>query len=251
MSNKKRTRTEITEEKKRRAIHLRNQGWFYRDIARDTGIPQHTIENLWKKWACDLGVEIITHGDDEDKPVEMPVTVSYVAPLPPINKRKEPVRPYTPSVIESAMMRMQAQDAAIPADAMGAADTEESSTAEEIDVDLETGSARVTAVMVEANEVQEAEAVQEEKASTKKAAASGRRMKRADQMVPPAGRKAPEPKEVPDLKRIYDLIGLINEAVVDYAIEMMVLPEQIGQSIEVSDGTMTMVLTVPVGGMDR
>lgn len=250
MSNKKRTRTEITEEKKRRAINLRNQGWFYRDIARDTGIPQHTIETCWKRWASDLGVAIITHGDDEDKPMEMPVTVSYVDPLPPIRKGKEPVRPYTPSVLESAMMRMQAQDAAIPADAMGAADTEESSTAEEIDVDLER-SARVTAVMVEANEVQEAEAVQEEKASTKKAAASGRRMKRADQMVPPAGRKAPEPKEVPDLKRLYGLIGLINEAVVDYAIEMMVLPEQIGQNIEVADGIMTMVLTVPVGGMDR
>lgn len=250
MSNKKRTRTEITEEKKRRAINLRNQGWFYRDIARDTGIPQHTIETCWKRWASDLGVAIITHGDDEDKPMEMPVTVSYVDPLPPIRKGKEPVRPYTPSVLESATMRMQAQDAAIPADAMGAADTEESSTAEEIDVDLER-SARVTAVMVEANEVQEAEAVQEEKASTKKAAASGRRMKRADQMVPPAGRKAPEPKEVPDLKRLYGLIGLINEAVVDYAIEMMVLPEQIGQNIEVADGIMTMVLTVPVGGMDR
>lgn len=251
MSKKKRTRTEITEEKKRRAIHLRNQGWFYRDIARDTGIPQHTIETCWKRWAQELDVEIITHGYDEDKPMEMPVTVSYVAPLPPIKKGKEPVRPYTPSVLESAMRRMQAQEAATPADAMGAAVTEESSEAEEIDMDLETGSARVTAVMAEAKEVQEAEAVQEEKASTKKASASGRRVKRADKLKPPAGRKKPEPKEAPDLKRIYGLIGLINEAVVEYAIEMMVLPEQIGQSIEVSDGTMTMVLSVPVGGMDR
>lgn len=272
MSNKKRTRTEITEEKKRRAIHLRNQGWFYRDIARDTGIPQHTIETCWKRWASDLGVAIITHGDDEDKPVEMPVTVSYTDPLPPINKRKEPVRPYTPSVIESTIRQRRseqnpdtdeavqpevAEESSVSAGTPVSATPEVSSdTVEAVIAPDPLGSFQVVPVEVQApREIPEAEAVQEEKAeakaSAKKAAASGRRMKRTDQMVPPAGRKAPEPKEVPDLKRLYGLIGLINEAVVDYAIEMMVLPEQIGQNIEVSDGTMTIVLSVPVGGMDR
>ena len=262
MSNKKRTRTEITEEKKRRAIHLRNQGWFYRDIARDTGIPQHTIETCWKWWASDLGVAIITHGDDEDKPVEMPVTVSYTDPLPPINKRKEPVRPYTPSVIESTIRQRRseqnpdtdeavqpevAEESSVSAGTPVSATPEVSSdTVEAVIAPDPLGAFRVMAVEVQApRELPEDEA---ETAPKKKAAASGRRMKRADQMVPPAGRKAPEPNEVPDLKRIYSLIGIINEAVVDYAIEMMVLPEQIGQNIEVSDGIMTMVLTVPVGG---
>ena len=260
MSNKKRTRTEITEEKKRRAIHLRNQGWFYRDIARDTGIPQHTIETCWKRWASDLGVAIITHGDDEDKPVEMPVMVSYTDPLPPINKRKEPVRPYTPSVIESTIRHPDTDEAVQPevaekssvsAGTLVSATPEVSSdTVEAVIAPDPLGSFQVVPVEVQApREIPEAEVVQEEAeapAAKKKGAASGRKERRGGRKNPPAGRKTPDPK--PDLRRIYDLIGLINEAVVDYAIEMMVLPEQIGQNIEVADGTMTMVLTVPVGG---
>lgn len=269
MSNKKRTRTEITEEKKRRAIHLRNQGWFYRDIARDTGIPQHTIETCWKRWASDLGVAIITHGDDEDKPVEMPVTVSYTDPLPPINKRKEPVRPYTPSVIESTIRQRRseqnpdtdeavqpevAEESSVSAGTPVSATPEVSSdTVEAVIAPDPLGSFQVVPVEVQApREIPEAEAVQEEAevpAAKKKGAASVRKERRGGQKNPPAGRKTPDPK--PDLRRIYDLIGLINEAVVDYAIEMMVLPEQIGQNIEVADGIMTMVLSVPVGGMDR
>lgn len=266
MSNKKRTQMEITEEQKRRVVHLKSQGWLNRDVSRDTRIDEGTVNSCWRRWAQELGIEIITHGDDEDKPVEMPVTVSYTDPLPPINKRKEPVRPYTPSVIESTIRQRRseqnpdtdeavqpevAEESSVSAGTPVSATPEVSSdTVEAVIAPDPLGSFQVVPVEVQApREIPEAEAVQEEAeapAAKKKGAASGRKERRGGRKNPPAGRKNPDPQ--PDLRRIYDLIGLINEAVVDYAIEMMVLPEQIGQNIEVADGTMTMVLSVPVGG---
>lgn len=259
MSKKREPRMQIPEEKKRRAVHLKNQGWLNRDVAKDTGIAESTVANCWKRWAQELGVQIITREESCEKAESMPVTVTYVDPLPPIKKEAEPVRPETPSVLESVIKRMRSQEdeaAPKPAEPL---DTEDSSAAEET-VEAEVieadplGAFHVVAVEIEAPR----EAAEDGKetvdkadeaptAAVKKSPGSKKLPKRQAA----AGRKAQEPKEVPDLKRIYDLIGLINEAVVDYAIEMMVLPEQIGQNIEVSDGTMTMVLSVPVGGMDR
>ena len=242
MGNKK-SRAEITEDQKRRAIHLKNQGWLNRNVARDTGILEGTIANCWKRWAQELGVQIITREESCEKAESMPVTVSYVEPLPPLVKKAAPVRPETPSVLESVIRSTRKEAAAV-----GTVESADSMVIEASEGD------RTTEVIEEAaNEpeaAQEVKEVQEDveaaPVGTKKSTAPERRARRAGR--PAAAAEAAAKPNGSELQRIYDLIGLINEAVVDYAIEMMVLPEQIGQSVEICDGIMCMTLTVPVGG---
>lgn len=262
MSKKREPRMQTPEEKKRRAVHLKNQGWLNRDVAKDTGIAESTVANCWKRWAQELGMEIITREAPERDFEPMPVTTRFVDPLPPIRKEAEPVRPETPGVLESVIKRMRSQEdeaAPKPAEPL---DTEDSSAAEET-VEAEVieadplGAFHVVAVEVEAPR----EAAEDGKETVDKAdeappaavkkAPARPGSKKLPKRQAAAGRKAQEPKEVPDLKRIYDLIGLINEAVVDYAIEAAVLPDQIGQNTEITEGILTMTLSIPVGGMDR
>lgn len=232
MGNKKGTRMEITEEQKRRAVLLKNQGWLTRDVARSTGIQESTIYSRWKDWAQKLGMEIITREAPDEDYAPMPVTVRYVEPSP-AEKKAEPVRPETPGVLDS-LIRSTRKEAA----AVGTVESADSMVIEAPEGD------RATEVIKEAANEPEAAPV-----GTKKSTAPKRRARCVDRPAAPA--EAAAKPNGSELQRIYGLINTINEAVVNYAIEMMVLPEQIGQSVEVSDGAMTMTLTVPVGGMDR
>lgn len=55
----------LPEEQKKRAAHLKAQGWETADVAKDTGILAATINANWRDWARRYGIELPASGPDK------------------------------------------------------------------------------------------------------------------------------------------------------------------------------------------
>lgn len=55
----------LPEEQKKRAAHLKAQGWATADVAKDTGLLDATINANWRTWAKQYGVQLPAR---EDRP---------------------------------------------------------------------------------------------------------------------------------------------------------------------------------------
>lgn len=55
----------LPEEQKKRAAHLKAQGWATADVAKDTGLLDATINANWRDWARRYGIELPASGPDK------------------------------------------------------------------------------------------------------------------------------------------------------------------------------------------
>ena len=62
---RKTAKTEILDEQKKRAAHLKAQGWTTADVCKDTGVPCAAINLNWRVWAAEFGIELPASGPDK------------------------------------------------------------------------------------------------------------------------------------------------------------------------------------------
>lgn len=58
----------LPEEQKKRAAHLKVQGWATADVAKDTGLLDATINANWRSWAKRYGIELPAAIPDRPQP---------------------------------------------------------------------------------------------------------------------------------------------------------------------------------------
>lgn len=68
------------EKKRRRAVHLKDQGWNDRQVSDDVGLPPREIGLYWRKWAKMYGISLLPRVPAKKipEPKNGPVTTYYV-----------------------------------------------------------------------------------------------------------------------------------------------------------------------------
>lgn len=67
----------LPEEQKKRAAHLKAQGWATADVAKDTGILAVTINANWRTWARQYGIELPAQPDKSQTAGSSNLVTSY------------------------------------------------------------------------------------------------------------------------------------------------------------------------------
>lgn len=72
--------TEAQEKAKKRAVLLKNQGWRTKAVAEETGISVRKIDQCWREWGAEMGIELVKPIEREPAPSDGEVVTYYVAP---------------------------------------------------------------------------------------------------------------------------------------------------------------------------
>ncbi len=84
-------KTTLPEEQKKRAAHLKAQGWSTADVAKDTGILAATITANWRGWANQYGVQLPAKRPAEQPAGSSSLVTSYKVDPVTGEKLTEPV----------------------------------------------------------------------------------------------------------------------------------------------------------------
>ena len=71
---------EAQEKAKKRAVLLKNQGWRTKAVAEETGISVRKIDQCWREWGAEMGIELVKPIEREPAPVDGEVATYYVEP---------------------------------------------------------------------------------------------------------------------------------------------------------------------------